>query len=170
MKRILIIGNAGAGKTTFAKALAKKACLPLIHLDQLYWQGNWETVSREEFDHKLQAELEKPEWIIDGNFSRTLPHRLNYCDTLFYLDYPTWVCLAGITKRIFTYWGKSRPDMGGNCPERFDKNKLSLYKGVLQYNRRHRAAYQKLLQEAKSVNVITFRSRKQAKNYLSGIS
>ena len=81
MKRILIIGNAGAGKSTFAKALSQKLGLPLVHLDQLFWYGDWQTVERSEFDRQLQAELEKPQWIIDGNFSRTLPHRLQYCDT-----------------------------------------------------------------------------------------
>jgi len=60
MKRILIIGNAGSGKTTFAKKLAEKTGLPLIHLDRLYWCGNWEHLSRGEFDDILQKELEKP--------------------------------------------------------------------------------------------------------------
>ena len=78
MQRILIIGNAGSGKTTFAKQLSEKLNLPLIHLDRLYWCGNWEHLSRDEFDVILQAELEKPQWIIDGNFNRTIPHRLQY--------------------------------------------------------------------------------------------
>ncbi|MEE0840408.1 MAG: AAA family ATPase [Acutalibacteraceae bacterium] len=100
MKRILIIGNSGSGKTTFAKALAEKTQLPLIHLDKLFWCGEWEHLSRDEFDAILQKELEKPEWIIDGNFSRTIPHRLKYCDTVFYFDLPTITCLWGSTVRV----------------------------------------------------------------------
>lgn len=169
MERILIIGNAGSGKTTFAKKLASKTGLPLVHLDAIYWTGDWEHISREEFDARLQQELEQPKWIMDGNFNRTIAHRLQYCDTVFYFDMPTWVCLWGITKRIFTNYGKVRPDMGGNCRERFDKQKPSLYKNVLRFNREHRQQYKNLLAAQKDVNVITFRSRKQVNKYLQGL-
>ena len=57
MERVLLIGNAGAGKTTFARKLAAKCSLPLVHLDQLYWCGEWEHLTREQFDALLQAEL-----------------------------------------------------------------------------------------------------------------
>ena len=100
MKRILIIGNAGSGKTTFGIKLAQKTGIPLVHLDKIYWSGNWEHIEKNEFDNILQKELEKPEWIIDGNFNRTLPHRLKYCDTVFYFDVPIITCIWGVTKTI----------------------------------------------------------------------
>lgn len=166
MRQILIIGNAGSGKSTFAKALSQNTGLPLVHLDRLYWKGSWEHVSREEFDAALQAELEKPQWIIDGNFNRTLPHRLSCCDTVFFFDLPTWVCLWGITKRVFTNYGKTRSDMGGNCPEGFDRQKISLYRNVLMFNRQHRADYYELLKNATHAKTIVFRSHKQAADFL----
>lgn len=169
LERIIIIGNAGAGKSTFAKALAKKLALPLVHLDQLYWTGSWETIPRDKFDLLLQKELEKPRWIIDGNFNRTIPHRLQYCDTVFYLDMPTITCLWGITKRILANYGKVRQDMGGSCTERFDRQKLALYKNVITFNRSHRKMYRQLLSEAQNISVITFRNRKQIKKYLNSI-
>ena len=167
MQRILLIGNAGAGKTTFAKQLAKKLHLPLVHLDNLYWHGNWEHLSRDEFDSVLQLELEKPEWIIDGNFNRTIPHRLQYCDTIFYFDFPTITCLAGITKRTLSNLGKARFDMGSNCIEHFDSQKISLYRNVLTFNKQHRRDYYELLNHVGHANVIIFRSRKQARDYLA---
>lgn len=169
MERILIIGNAGAGKSTFAKALSKKLGLPLVHLDQLYWCGEWETVSREAFDNLLQQELEKPQWIIDGNFNRTIPHRLQYCDTVFWLDMPTWVCLWGVTKRVITNYGKTRPDMGGNCPERFDGQKPKLYKNILKFKKQNREKYKTLLAAQKDVQVIIFRRRRDITKYLQGL-
>ncbi len=169
MQRVLIIGNAGSGKSTFAKQLSKKLGLPLIHLDKLYWCGNWEHLSRDEFDTVLQAELEKPEWIIDGNFNRTIPHRLQYCDTVFFFDLPTVTCLSGITKRILSNYGRSRDDMGGNCIEHFDSQKLSLYRNVMTFNRQHRKAYYSLLSKAPHVRVIVFHSRRKAGEFLAHI-
>lgn len=169
MKRILIIGNAGSGKTTFALELAEKTGLPLVHLDKLYWKGYWEHTAREEFDVVLQKELEKPEWIIDGNFNRTISHRLNYCDTVFYFDLPIITCLAGITKRTIRSYGKTRIDMGGDCPEYFDRQKLSLYRNVILFNKQHRREYEQLLSSMDGVEVIVFKSRRQVKKYLSGL-
>lgn len=169
MQRILLIGNAGAGKTTFAKLLAEKRNLPLVHLDKLYWYGNWEHLSRSEFDAILQSELKKPQWIIDGNFNRTIPHRLQYCDTVFFFDFPTVLCLAGITKRTLTNLGKVRSDMGGNCVEHFDSQKPSLYRNVLIFNRQHRRDYYELLDNAKGVNVIIFKNRRQANAFLASL-
>ena len=169
MKRVLIIGNAGAGKTTFARKLAEKTGLPLVHLDQIYWCGTWEHLSREEFDAALQTELERPEWILDGNFNRTFAYRLNYCDTVFFFDLPTLTCLAGITKRLITHYGRSRADMGGTCVERFDAQKWSLYRNVISFNKQHRREYYELLAAAGHARSIVFRSRRQAARFLQSM-
>lgn len=166
MKKILVIGNSGAGKTTFAKALAEKTNISLVHLDKLYWCGEWEHRTRDEFDILLQTELNKPEWIIDGNFDRTLAHRLTFCDTVFWFDMPTITCLWGATKRVFESFGKSRDDMGGNCPERFDKHKLTLYKSIIAFNKNNKVKFQKLLDKHKDKEVIIFKSRRQVARYL----
>lgn len=167
MQRILIIGNAGSGKTTFAKKLAGKTDLPLVHLDSLYWTGNWEHVERETFDALLEKELKKPNWIIDGNFNRTLPLRLQYCDTVFYFDVPTVTCIWGITKRIIKNYGRTRSDMGGNCPEYFDRQKIALYRNVLSFNKQHRVKYKEMILSEKRIEVIIFKSRREVNRFLN---
>ena len=165
MKRILIIGNTGAGKTTFAHELSEKISLPIVHLDKLYWCGHWEHRSKEEFDELLWAELEKSEWIIDGNYNRTLPRRLEFCDTVFFFDFSPLVCLWGITKRVIKNYGKTRHDMGGDCPEYFDKNKIELYKNLFKYNKNNRGRYYEMLKKSQA-EVVVFRKRKDVKRYL----
>ena len=172
MKRVLIIGCPGAGKTTFSCRLAEITGLPLAHLDRLFWQGDWETVSREEFDARLAAVLAEPAWMIDGNYDRTLSLRLSQADTVFFFDLPTASCLWGVTKRVLTCRGQVRPDMGGHCVERFGKNTIELYRNVLSFRRQHRKAYRKLLAEAETEGktIVTLRSRREADAYLQTLT
>ena len=165
MKRVLVIGGNGSGKSTFSKKLGEKTGLPVVHLDKIWWRGNWEYISREEFDVLLDNELKKEEWIIDGNFERTLEERIKYCDTVFYFDFSTVKCLFGVTERVLKNYGKTRDDMGGNCPEKFD---FEFYKAVLRFNRKNRPKTKALL-EKYGPNVVVFKSRKQADKYLNSL-
>lgn len=107
MRRVLVIGPSGAGKSTFARALRDRTGLPLIYLDMIWHRPDGTHISREEFDEKLFELLALPEWIMDGDYSRTLETRLRAADTVFLLDYPVEVCLAGVESRR----GKPREDM-----------------------------------------------------------
>lgn len=123
-QRILIIGCPGSGKSTLARRLGEKTGLNVIHLDALYWLPGWTARSNEDFDALLLAELNRPSWIIDGNFTRTLSMRLEHCDAVIWLDYGRMTCLLGVLRRILKSHGTVRPDMGAGCPERFDREFL----------------------------------------------
>lgn len=120
MKRILIVGRPGSGKSTLAVKLAEKLNLPLVHLDRIFWKPGWEETGREEFDKILMGELEKDRWIIDGNYSRTLPLRLKFADAVICFEYPKALCVWRVLKRVAKNFGKVRPDMGESCPEKLD--------------------------------------------------
>lgn len=107
MRRVIVIGCPGAGKSTFARRLRDATRLPLYYLDQIWHRADRTNVSREEFDARLGEILEGDEWIVDGNYRRTIEMRLRKCDTVFLLDYPLEVCLAGARARI----GTEREDM-----------------------------------------------------------
>lgn len=107
MKKIIVIGCPGGGKSTFSRALRDKTGLPLYYLDMLWHKEDKTNISREEFDCKLSEILKQDKWIIDGNFRRTLEPRLKACDTVFLLDFPKEVCLNGAKERV----GKPREDM-----------------------------------------------------------
>lgn len=120
MKRILIIGSPGAGKSTLAGELGRRLVLPVYHLDRLWWRPGWVEAAEADFDAGLAAILAGDRWIIDGNYGRTLTKRLNFADTVIYLDFPRPVCLWRALKRICRYHGTVRSDMGAGCPERLD--------------------------------------------------
>ena len=163
MERIVIIGCGGSGKSTLARQLGEKLNLPVVHLDRLFWKPGWQETTAEEFDEKLAAELSRPQWIMDGNFSRTMPQRLAKCDTVIYLDYNRFVCLWGVLRRIVRSYGKTRPDMGDGCPERFD---WDFIKWVWGFNRRNREKNYRYLNETPHAETYAFKNRKQLKKFL----
>ena len=167
MERVLIIGCGGAGKSTLARALGEKTGLPVVHLDKIFWSpGNWNHLPRGEFDALLMKELEKPRWILDGNYDRTFSLRLAKCDTVIYLDFNRLTCLLGWIKRVITNWGKTRPDMGPNCNEWIDPEMLGW---IWRYNKENRKENYRMLEEATHARVIILRNRKMVKSFFEGI-
>ncbi len=107
MKKVIVIGCPGSGKTTFAEKLNKFTGLPLYYLDAVWHKPDKTHIPREEFDSRISEIFETPEWIIDGNYNRTIEIRLQQCDTVFLFDLPTEVCVQGATERI----GKGHYDL-----------------------------------------------------------
>lgn len=167
MERIIIIGCSGAGKSTLARQLGEKTGLPVIHLDALFWKPGWVESDRGEFDAKMLAELEKPRWIIDGNYARTLALRLEKCDGVIYLDFPRWVCILGVLKRVLTTYGTVRPDMPEGCPERFD---WEFIKWVWNFNRNNREKIRAQLDALPGEKVTVLKNRREVKRFLAQIA
>ncbi len=120
MRRILIIGSPGAGKSTLSHQLAKRTGLPLYHLDMLHWLPGWIERDRDEAKAALAEILAQDRWIIDGNYGSILPMRLERSDTVVWLDYSTSLCFGRVLKRWWQHRGRTRPDMTEGCPERLD--------------------------------------------------
>lgn len=120
MDRVLVIGPCGAGKSTLSTQLAKRFGLPLFHMDQLNWKAGWQESEACELRAKLDAVIAQPRWMIDGNYGGTLVPRLERADTVIYLDFPIYLCLLRVLRRIWKFRGRTRPDMTEGCPERLD--------------------------------------------------
>lgn len=127
MKKIMLIGSCGAGKSTFAKRLHEILAIDIIHLDQYYWKPNWIKTEKDEWQNKISKLLEKDEWIMDGNYRSTMDLRLAYADTIIWLDFSPMVCLWRILKRRLK---NNRVDEITGCRERisFELLKWILWK------------------------------------------
>ena len=140
--------------------------MPVVHLDQLFWHPGWVESTKDEIDAKILEELGKPRWIMDGNYNRTLPLRLEKCDTVIYLDFSRFACLLGVLKRVLTTYGTVRPDMAEGCPERFD---LEFLQWVWNFNKNHREKYYRLLNETEGIEKIVLKNRRMVKRFLRSL-
>ncbi len=154
MKKAIVIGCPGSGKSTFSRALHQKTNIPLYHLDMLYWNVDKTTVEKSVFLERLASVIEKDEWIIDGNYASTLEMRIAACDTVIFLDYPLDVCLAGVKQRR----GKVRADM----PWIETEEDTEFIEFIKSYNEKQKPKVLELLGKYNDKNIITFRSREQA--------
>lgn len=163
MKRVIVIGCPGSGKSTFARALHAATGLPLVYLDRLYWNADRTTVSREVFRERLEEAIAGDEWIIDGNYSSTMELRLAACDTVFFLDVSPEVCMEGILSRR----GTVRPDMPWvEDPDDVDEEFIGF---VRSFERDSRPALMTLLEKYAHKNIVTLNSREKAEEYLKTV-
>lgn len=98
--KAIVIGCPGSGKSTFAKKLKEYTGTPLCYLDRINWNSDKTTVSREVFDKRLSEVLQNDEWIIDGNYMRTMEMRMAEADVIYLFDLPTDVCIDGVRERL----------------------------------------------------------------------
>lgn len=162
MRKVIVIGCPGSGKTTFSEKLRAITGLPLYYLDAIWHEPDKTHISREDFDKAMSGIFHTSEWIIEGNYNRTLEMRLQQCDTVFLFDLPVEVCIQGATDRL----GKGRYDLPWiekelspafkQSIEEFPHNSLpGIYELIDKYS------------EGKQITV--FKSRKAADEFLKSI-
>lgn len=164
MKRILIIGSGGAGKSTLALRLGEILQIPVVHLDRLYWKPGWVKTGKEEWREIVAREIEKEAWIMDGNFGGTLEMRAEAADTIIFLDIPRLRCIYRIFKRWAMYRNKHRPDMTPGCHEKVD---LEFFMWVWGYPTRSKPEKELILnQYADAKNIVRLRSNREIEEFL----
>ena len=160
MNRIIVIGSPGAGKSFFARKLRDMTGLPLYYLDKIYHKPDRNTVTCEEFDRKLLEIMQTDNWIIDGNYQRTLPIRFEACTDVFFLDYPLEQCLEGAALRI----GIKREDLPW-IEEEFDPE---FRQYILDFHRDQLPRIYELVEQYQDIKRITiFHSREEADEWIT---
>ena len=158
MKRVVVTGCPGSGKSVFSVKLHEKTGLPLVHLDNVWWKPDRTHVTREEFDARLADILKEDEWILDGSYSRTFEPRIKACDTVILLDYDTDVCMQGIIDRV----GQMRPDIPWT-EQTLDPELVAI---VETYKQRNNPVLSELFRKYPDKDVHIFRTRAEADRWL----
>ena len=165
MKKILVIGSGGVGKSIFARRLGAVLKLEVIHLDALYWSSGWVEMPKDKWRVVVEELLRRDSWIMDGNYGGTFDMRLAACDAVLFLDLPRLVCLQRVLKRRARYHKATRPDMAGGCDERLS---WEFVKWVWNYPSKKKPA---ILEKLKSVSqtkpVVILRSDSEIEGFLT---
>lgn len=167
MNKILVLGNAGAGKSFFTKKLADKLNYDYIHLDTIVYQKSWDHPHFEEMEEYIKKTINREKWIIDGNFLNNAPQRFVQCDTIFFLDINRFTCFFSAIFRAFRYKGKTRESRNENCDEKITMSYLKWI--FFDFYKTSRKKIYKIIQNNPQKNIIVFKNRKEINRYLRGL-
>ena len=159
MKKVIVRGCPGSGKSYFSKRLTELTNIPVYHLDNIFHKKDGSQIPREEFDDKLREIFKNDKWILDGNYQRTLEMRLKECDTVFLLDYKTSVCIKGANERV----GIKRDDMPW-VENELDKD---FEQKILDFSKEKLPQIYELLKKYNNKNIIIFKNREESEKYLN---
>ena len=161
MKKIMVIGCPGSGKSTFSRALHQITGIPLVHLDMLYWNRDKTTVEKAVFLERLAKAMRQHRWIIDGNYASTMELRMQACDTVIFLDYPVGLCLEGIRQRR----GTARSDI----PWVETEEDAEFTEFIQKFHTESRPQILTLLEKYSAKNIHIFQNRMEADTFLTTI-
>lgn len=170
-RRINVVGTSGAGKTTFARALAARLGLPCVELDALNWEAGWVEADHEVFRERVAAATEADAWVLDGNYSRVRDMVWSRADTLVWLDFPrsvvTWRIVTRSLARIVRrteLWAGNRERLW----QLFGRDSI-IWWSVSTYARRRRD-YPRLIGGFPHLDVVRLRSPAAAERWLRALS
>ena len=159
---------AGAGKSTFSRALSALTGLPVIHLDLYYWKPGWVKPSEDEWREKQRRLLAGSAWIADGNDPETLDLRLERADTVVLLETPWWICAGR------AFWRGVRKPVG-EIPEGCDDSPIRRLRdewrlvGVIWRHRRSEAEHARatISQHGRHVALFLIHSKRESRDFIS---
>jgi len=173
MRRIVVVGTSGTGKTTVASRTAEAIEAPHIELDSLHWEPGWEEAPDDVFRARAAEATSGDKWVADGNYSKVRDILWGRADTVVWLDYPLrvafWRVLRRTVVRIVTreeLWNGNREGLSALVgPD-------SMPRWVLKTHQRRRREYPELFTrpEYSHLTVVRHRSTGETERWLAGLS
>lgn len=176
MKKIVIIGSPGAGKSTFAQRLSYILDIEVIHLDRYFWQPGWKEFSRRD---RITIEQElintKDQWIIEGSYLSSSDNRLRAADTIIFLDTPYFLCLWRVITRYIKYYRQPRLDLPIGCTDRLDGLRIAKifyfpYKSRKWLLDKIKEVYYQTKDAPSKKTIIVLTSSEQAEKFLKSLT
>lgn len=117
-KRVLVVGCSGGGKSTLSQKISARFDMEYISLDRdVRWLPGWTVRDRLERRELLKKFVSGERWVIDGTSAASMDIRLPRTDLVLWVRVPRRVALTGVARRVFRYYGTTRPDMAEGCKE-----------------------------------------------------
>lgn len=160
MKKVLIIGISGTGKTWFARKLSDLLKIPVTHYDEFVWREDWREEDEKVVEKKLEEVIKKDKWIIEEFIHPSAKSKLKGADTVIYLDYSGRQAFWGGLSRWWKFHGKKRPEMAEGCIEEFNWDFLKV-----MWKRRERPEIEEAIEGFEN-KVVRLKSRKETKDFL----
>lgn len=161
-KKIMIIGRSGCGKSTFAIKLSKLLNILVFHLDKYFFEHSWIARNYEEFLSLQKEIISLPNWIIDGNSTKSYEMRYQQADLCLYFNFPKWLCYWRVFKRLFD----KHPDIDDRAPNCPETVRWSLLKYMWHFEERVNPILRQLQSKYPHVQFIEFRSDEEVNQFI----
>lgn len=169
----MVVGTSCSGKTTLSKNLSRIFDIPHIQLDLLFWEKNWQSVPPEIFIDRVQNEISKNNWIIDGNFHSTFDIVKERANHIIWLNYPLPLVFYRGLKRTLSRISSQEEILNGNR-ETFRMSFLSrdsILLWILTSHNKLKKRYEPIFTSAENQNIdcIRLKSQSETDNFLSNV-
>jgi adenylate kinase family enzyme len=114
VRRVTVVGNSGAGKTTVGRALARMLDAPFVELDAIFHQPGWEPLPADEFRRRVAEVVAGERWVVDGNYSAVRDLVWQRADTVVWLDPPRRTVMRQLIARTLRRLVTRQPLWNGN--------------------------------------------------------
>jgi adenylate kinase family enzyme len=170
MRRIMIVGSPGSGKTTVGRALGARLGLPVHHLDAIVWRSGWRSVPRPEWEAQLRAIFATGSYVVEGSYAESYQMRLQDCDTLIWLDLNILRRFMRVKLRLWRDGGKERSDLPAGCIERDPVHLRGFWRGFWLNGPASRLAQARLAAKVSAgVHVVHLASPREVRDFLASL-
>lgn len=139
MRRIVILGSAGSGKSVLARRLGEKLSAPVVHLDALYWEPGWKALGIDTFRSRLTDAISGDAWITDGNYAvHSFDLRMPRADLVIWVERPTLHCAWRVFRRAAGSYFRTDEYLASGCREQIDRRFLDRLRFIAGCNRVNR--------------------------------